>query len=266
MTTGYPTLQELFDLSGKVALVTGGAGWLGTASSEALAEAGARVIVASRTLDSCEALAKRLGDQHVAWQLDVADEDAVRATVDRAFDELGSLDVLINNAYSGTSPSREDATGADFMGAYQTGLISYFIASQQMVKRLRETGRGGSIVNIGSMYGVVASYPEAYVGTGVSSPPNYHALKGAVIHLTRHLAVYWAQDDVRVNCISPGPFPPARVSAKDAAFVERLCDRVPMKRMGEPWELKGAIALLASRAGSYITGQNLLIDGGWTAW
>jgi len=266
MSSPYPTTQELFDLSGQVALVTGGAGWLGTAISEALAEAGARVVVASRNVDNCAKLAKRLGDQHLALKLDLSDEAAVRATVDRVFDELGSLDILFNNGYGGTSPELDTATGSDFVDSYRTGLVSYFVASQQMVRHLRELKRGGSIVNTGSMYGVVASYPEAYVGSDVNSPANYHALKGGVIHLTRHLAAYWAADGVRVNCISPGPFPPPRVADKDPAFIHRLEAKVPMKRMGQPWEIKGAALLLASKAGSYITGQNLLIDGGWTAW
>lgn len=266
MNTGYPTVQELFDLSGQVALVSGGAGWLGAAISEALAEAGARVVVASRNVENCRILAKRLGPQHRAMELDISNETALRSTIDRIFEEFGSLDILVNNAYSGTGPRHEEATSDDFRQSFETGLVPYFIASQQLVKRLRERGRGGSIINIGSMYGVVASYPEVYEGTNVTSPPNYHALKGAVVHLTRHLAVYYAAYGVRVNCISPGPFPPPRVSEKDPDFIRRLERKVPMKRMGQPWELKGAVLLFASKAGSYITGQNLLVDGGWTAW
>jgi NAD(P)-dependent dehydrogenase (short-subunit alcohol dehydrogenase family) len=110
---------------------------------------------------------------------------------------------------------------------------------------------------------VVGSYPEAYEDICAASPVAYHALKGGVVHLTRHLAVYWAKDGVRVNCLSPGPFPSAKAPAE---MVERLCVRSPMGRMGKPHELKGAVAFLASDASSYVTGQNLLVDGGWTAW
>jgi NAD(P)-dependent dehydrogenase (short-subunit alcohol dehydrogenase family) len=113
------------------------------------------------------------------------------------------------------------------------------------------------------MYGVVGSYPEAYDGVCNASPVAYHALKGGVIHMTRHLAVYWAKDNVRVNCLSPGPFPNENAPAE---MVERLCEKSPTGRMGNPHELKGAMLLLASNAGSYITGQNILVDGGWTAW
>lgn len=116
---------------------------------------------------------------------------------------------------------------------------------------------------IGSMYGVVGSYPDAYEDIAPASPVHYHTLKGGIIHMTRHLAVYWAKDQVRVNCLSPGPFPSHKAPRE---MVERLIEKSPMKRMGLPHELKGAMLLLVSDAGSYITGQNLLVDGGWTSW
>ena len=116
---------------------------------------------------------------------------------------------------------------------------------------------------IGSMYGVVGSYPEAYEGICAASPVAYHTMKGGLIHQTRHLSVYWAKDGVRVNCLSPGPFPSEKAPA---GLAERLSEHSPMGRMGSPSELKGAVVFLASEASSYITGQNLLVDGGWTAW
>ena len=114
------------------------------------------------------------------------------------------------------------------------------------------------------MYGVVGSYPDAYEGICDASPVGYHALKGGIVHMTRHLAAYWASDNIRVNCLSPGPFP--NPESAPAAMVERLCEKLPMKRMGINHELKGVIVFLASDASSYMTGQNLIIDGGWTAW
>jgi gluconate 5-dehydrogenase len=121
----------------------------------------------------------------------------------------------------------------------------------------------GSIVNIGSMYGQVGSYPDAYQDICGASPVSYHVLKGGIIQMTRHLAVYWARDHVRVNCLSPGPFPSP--SAPEG-LAERLEVKSPMGRIGQPHELKGALLLLASDAGSYMTGQNVTVDGGWTAW
>ncbi|MBN1344827.1 MAG: SDR family oxidoreductase [Phycisphaerae bacterium] len=269
-----PTIQELFDLKGKVALVTGGAGWLGTAFSEALAEARANVVVASRTLAKCQALAERLsnlGQECIALALDVNDQVDVRRVVDESAERFGRLDVLVNNAYSGPAHHSSDetdldnVTGDDLIASFRGNPLQYFVAAQQAVKHMRKVG-GGSIVNVGSMYGLVASYPEAYVGLPVNSPVNYHACKGAVAHMTRHLAAYWAKDNIRVNTLSPGPFPKTEIKENLPEFIARLEKKTPMGRMGLPHELKGLAVLLASQAGSYITGQNILVDGGWTAW
>lgn len=260
------TVQELFDLSGKVALVTGGAGWLGTAMSEALAEAGARVAVASRTLDNCQALVDRLpGAGHMALKLDVQSEDSIRSVIDEIAGSAGRFDILVNNAYNGRAPDIDNATAEDFQVSFNGGLTSYFVAAQQARKHMLKVG-GGSVINIASMYGMVASYPDAYVGFDINSPPTYHALKGGVIHLTRHLGIYWAQENIRVNALSPGPFPPPRVSGKMAEFVERLKTKSPMGRMGKRDEVKGAALFLSADASSYVTGQNIVVDGGWTAW
>ena len=151
-----------------------------------------------------------------------------------------------------------DAFNADLQNA--TG---YFLLARLLRDHVVERKVAGSVVMIGSMYGVVGSYPDAYDGVCVASPVQYHALKGGIVHMTRHLAVYWAKDNMRVNCLSPGPFPAA---AAPPEMVERLKTKSPMQRMGVPEELSGALLLLASDAGSYITGQNLLVDGGWTAW
>ena len=155
-----------------------------------------------------------------------------------------------------------DVTGEQFTRqlANATG---YFLLARLMHDHAVERRAPASVIMLGSMYGLVGSYPDAYEGICPASPVAYHTLKGGIVHLTRHLAVYWARDGVRVNCLSPGPFPPPRGPAE---MVRRLCDHSPMKRMGQPHELKGAVVFLASDASSYMTGQNLVIDGGWTAW
>ncbi len=260
-----PPLEQLFSLAGKVAIVTGGAGHLGRPMAEALAELGAKVVVASRNVENCQRVAQDLGAGHLALRLDVSSADNIRKVVGQTIDQMGRIDILVNNAYSGSGPSIAEATEDDFAQSYRTGVIGYFIAAQECWRFMREH-EGGSIINIASMYGMVASYPDAYEGTAGGSPPNYHAVKGAVIHLTRHLAVYWAKDGVRVNALSPGPFPSPRVRQEIPEMVRRLKTKSPMGRMGEPGEIKGALALLASEAGSYITGHNLVVDGGWTAW
>ena len=262
-----PTVQHLFDLTGKVAIVTGASGWLGSAMSRALAEAGATLVVTSRDDDKAQAFAATLpGNGHIGLGFDQGATDTIPAFTERVLQEVGQIDVLVNNAYGGTAPTIDSATAEDFDRAYHTGVTAYFLLARAVADHLRGRNASGSIINIASMYGVVASYPEAYEGLPVNSPPNYHGLKGGIVHLTRHLAVYWAKDKIRVNSIAPGPFPTDKTQAAQPEFIKRLETKVPMGRMGRPDELKGLVVLLASEAGSYITGQNILVDGGWTAW
>lgn len=260
-------VRELFSLKGKVALITGAAGWLGSAMSRALAEAGATVVVTSREADKAAAFAATLpGAGHLGLPLIQDQTDRLDAFVDDIVHRLGRVDVLVNNAYGGTGPTIDNATPAQFDDAFHTGVTSYFILARAVANHLRQRGAPGSIINIASMYGMVASYPDVYVGYQINSPPNYHALKGGLIHLTRHLAVYWAQYNIRVNSISPGPFPPPRVNDANPGFVDILAKKVPLGRVGKPEEVKGAIVFLASDASNYVTGQNIVVDGGWTAW
>lgn len=260
-------ITDLFSLKGQVAVITGAAGWLGAAMSRALAEAGATVVVTSRERERAEEFAATLpGTGHVGLALAQENTETLDAFVAEVVERVGKIDVLVNNAYGGTGPKIDTATAEDFDRSFHTGVTAYFILARAVVNHLRGRGAPGSIINIASMYGLVASYPEVYVGYQIGSPPNYHALKGGLIHLTRHLAVYWAKDNIRVNAISPGPFPPPRVNDANPGFVEKLSEKSPMGRMGRPEEVKGAVVFLASAASSYITGQNIIVDGGWTAW
>jgi NAD(P)-dependent dehydrogenase (short-subunit alcohol dehydrogenase family) len=259
--------SSIFDLTGKVALVTGGAGHSGAAYSQALAEQGAKVIMASPNVKKCQKLAAELGPLPEGVELDLDEHDAVVGLVDNIVRQHGSLDVLVNNGYKGSYAGIESARPEEFATCFNRGLTSYFLAARQAVRHMKEKD-GGSIINIASMYGIVGGYPGVYEGLPRSSPPHYHAMKGAVISMTRQLAVNWAPFNIRVNSISPGPFPAetADPSAEEKEFHSRLRERVPLGRMGKPHELKGAMVLLASNAGSYITGHNLVVDGGWTAW
>jgi gluconate 5-dehydrogenase len=260
-------VMNLFSLKGKVAIVTGACGWLGAAMSRALAEAGARVVATSRTQSQAVEFATTLsGHGHLGICFSQDDTDSIPSFVSSVIEQMGQIDILVNNAYGGPAPDIESATADDFNRAYHTGVTGYFLLARDVARHLRARQCPGSIINIGSMYGLVASYPSAYEGVPANSPPNYHALKGGIVHLTRHLAAYWAKDNIRVNTLSPGPFPKPAVRDRAEGMVERLEEKVPLGRMGRPEELKGAVVLLASNAGSYITGQNLLVDGGWTAW
>jgi gluconate 5-dehydrogenase len=260
------TIQQLFDLTGRTALVTGASGYLGAAFAQALAEAGASVIASSRDVtrakDAAAALPCHGGATHHGVVIDHLDERSIENGLEAAIRAAGRVDILVNNGHAAGRSDWTNVTAAEFQQqlANATG---YFLLARRMREHLVQRGAGGSIVMVGSMYGVVGSYPDAYEGVCAASPVHYHALKGGIVHLTRHLAVYWARDNIRVNCLSPGPFPHEGAPAE---MVSRLCRKSPLGRMGLPHEIKGALLLLASDAGSYITGQNLLVDGGWTAW
>jgi gluconate 5-dehydrogenase len=264
--TQEPSIHDLFDLGGKVALITGGTGYLGSAMSRALAEAGASVVISSRVVDRAHVAAGMLpvvgSARHYGVQLDHQDAASLERGFATALDLAGQIDVLVNNGHEGLAKDWTDVTGAEFTRqlANATG---YFLLARLLRNHVVARSAPASIILLGSMYGQVGSYPDAYAGVCVASPVAYHTLKGGLIHMTRHLAVYWARDRVRVNCLSPGPFPSEKAPP---AMVERLCTKSPMGRMGLPHELKGAIVFLASEASSYMTGQNLTIDGGWTAW
>jgi len=261
-----PTVSSLFDLTGRVALITGASGYLGQSLSRALAEAGARVVVASRDDERAKSVAAELpspgGVVHEGVVIDQLDESSIQTGFEAAVKAAGQVDLLVNNGQSGHAMDLTDVTAEAFNRDLQN-VTGYFLLARCLRDHLVGRQASGAIVMIGSMYGVVGSYPEAYEGVCTASPVQYHALKGGIVHMTRHLAVYWARDNIRVNCLSPGPFPSGKAPTE---MVERLKTKSPMSRMGTPHELKGALLLLASDAGSYITGQNLLVDGGWTAW
>lgn len=261
-----PTVGQLFDLSGRVALITGARGHLGRAMAQALAEAGARVVVSSRDEFMARQVADDLGGAAVGRHLGVRIDQLDPASIDRGFDQAvgiaGQIDILVNNGHDAIGEDWTTVTAEQFQ-QQMANLTGYFLLARRLRDHAHKTERPASVIFIGSMYGLVGSYPDAYEGVCAASPAAYHALKGGVIQLSRHLAVYWAADGVRVNCLSPGPFPGPQAPQE---LVRRLETKSPMKRMGNPHELKGAIVFLAADASSYVTGQNLVIDGGWTAW
>ena len=260
------SIQSLFDLSGRAALITGARGFLGRALAEALAEAGARVVVSSRNLENARSVAATLGGKeagrHLAVCLDHLDEASVERGFGDAVAQAEQIDILVNNGHDPQGADWSTVTGEQFQRQL-ANLTGYFLLARRLRDHAVAQQRPASVILLGSMYGVVGSYPNAYKGICAASPAAYHALKGGIVQLTRPLAVYWAKDGVRVNCLSPGPFPGPQAPVE---MVARLKTKSPMGRMGSPHELKGAIVFLASDASSYMTGQNLIVDGGWTAW
>jgi NAD(P)-dependent dehydrogenase (short-subunit alcohol dehydrogenase family) len=264
------SIAELFRLDGRVALITGGAGHIGLACAEALAELGARIVILDRDATACEARAKDLHTRYSVETLPLAaelsDADACKASIATVVAKLGRLDVLVNNAaYTGASgiagyavPLPQQSVDA-WNGALAVNLTAPFVLSQAAFPELAKDR--GSIINVGSIYGSVGPQNALYEGTSMGNPAAYAATKGGLAQLTRYLATSMAPA-VRVNCLSPGGV--ARGQAQ--AFVERYVARTPLGRMATEEDFKGAFAYLASPASAYVTGQELLVDGGWTAW
>ena len=262
------TIQQLFDLTGRVAIVTGGAGLLGKQFSQALAEAGAKVVIASRNQETCQAWVDQLragGYDALALPLDVTDPESSKALVAATLAHYGRLDILVNNAYTrGVPAPPEELTPEAWRTWIDAGLSGAFYCAQAAAHPMLAQG-SGAIINIGSIYGVggtdVRMYPP---GMPVNASAAYGAIKGGIVNLTRSLAVVWAAKGVRVNCISPGGFPGDGIINEE--FAQNFQAKIPLGRMGNSTDLKGAVVFLASDAAAYVIGQNLLVDGGWTAW
>jgi len=261
------TVVDLFSLADRVALVTGATGHLGAAIAQGLAEAGASVIATSRNQpraqEIVDALPRSANAQHRAVELNHCDQASIQRAVAEALDAAGRIDVLVNNAHQPTTRTWRDA-GFDDVAAQLENAAGYFTLARLVRDHVVARAGAGSIILLGSMYGRVSSDPAMYEGIGPGNPVAYQVLKGGVLQLTRHLAVHWARDGVRVNCLSPGPFP--NPQSAPAPLMNRLAAKSPMGRVGTPDELKGAVVFLASDASSYVTGQELAVDGGWTAW
>jgi NAD(P)-dependent dehydrogenase (short-subunit alcohol dehydrogenase family) len=256
---------DRFSLRGRVALVTAGAGPLfGRSISSALAEAGATVVTASRSLERNRQFAdemRSLGHDVHGLAFDLEDPASIDALYDQIHEQFGRLDVLVNSAlardghvgaFEEQSPDAwEHCAKGDFAGLFRH--------CQLAVAAMKPQGRG-SIVNIASIYGVVSNDPTLYDGTGMVQPPTYNFVKAGMINFTRYLACYYGKYGIRANAISPGGY----LSGQPAAFVARYEGRVPLGRMMGHDDLQGAVVFLASDASAYVTGANLMVDGGWT--
>ena len=265
-------IQDLFSLKDKVGLVTGGARNLGCDMAEALAEAGADVAVTSRKLEDARASAERIaqatGQRTLGLELDVRNETSVESVVGEILAHFGKIDILINNAGNVVSTPEnapfERRTLALWRETIDVNLTGVFLCSKHVVAKAMKPSGSGVIINIASTAGLVGKDRRIYEGTKMGGATlDYHAAKGGVINMTRDMAVYLAADGIRVNAISPGGF----WRGHSERFTRQYSDSVPMRRMGiDGKELKGAAVFLASEASSYVTGHNLVVDGGLTAW
>ncbi len=273
MTSTGVAQGDLFRLDGRVAFLSGAPGLLGRPIAHALAAAGAHVILNSRNEDKLRVLATTLATQGLKASVacfDVTDDAAMTVAIERIADEFGRLDVLVNNAASGRPGTIETATLADFDAAYRVNVTASFRLVQVALPLLTNAGAmtpgGASVINVSSMYGSVSPDPSIYGTSGANNPPYYGAAKAALLQLTRYEACHLAPRRIRCNSVSPGPFPARGYLTNDPKFEALLQSKTPMRRTGDPDELRGPVLFLASDASSYVTGTNLPVDGGWTAW
>ncbi len=261
MATG---VLERFRLDSRIALVTGGAGIVGRHISSGLARAGATVVIASRDVANSENCARELRDQGLSVQAEECDfssEESIAGLRERLRTRYDRLDILINNAVARAGKDLDETSGAEWDAAMRLNSTGLFLTCRLLGELMKVHGRG-SIVNISSIYGMVGPDFSIYEETPVRNSASYSFAKGGMINFTRYLASYLAPFGIRVNCLSPGGF---QTEATPARFVENYSRRTLLGRMATGEDIQGAAVFLASDASRYITGQNIAVDGGWTA-
>ncbi|MEW5920317.1 MAG: SDR family oxidoreductase [Bacillota bacterium] len=260
--------NDLFGLEGKTVIVTGGAGYLGSSISEGLAKYGANVMILSKNKEKCTDLSGKLnqkyGGQCQGYYADIADHKSIDETFKEIVTVNKKIDVLVNNACFGASGTVEEMTEQEWGKGIEGSINGVFKTTKTALQYMLKENRG-IMINIASMYGVVSPDPSIYGNSGFNNPPNYGAGKAAIIQFTRYIACHYGRRGIRANSISPGPFPNAEVQ-QNKEFIENLNKKTALGRIGKPYELQGIVVYLASDSSSYITGQNICIDGGWTAW
>lgn len=267
--------MELFSLQNKVAIVTGALGLLGKNHCEALSEAGANVIVSDIDEVKCKLFAEKLTNKSDGFKIDVTKKESIENLLEKVLSKFNKVDILINNAaindmvenpkYTLDDSKFENYSEENWKRSIDVNLTGTFLCSQiigrQMVKQ-----NNGNIINIASTYGIVSPNQNLYKDINGNQlffkPPAYSATKSAVISFTKYLATYWADKNIRVNCLSPGGVE----NNQSEDFINEYSKRTPLGRMANSNEYKGAIIFLASEASKYMTGANLIVDGGWTIW
>jgi gluconate 5-dehydrogenase len=282
LTSSQLTSANLFSVAGKTAVVTGASGFLGRTFVRALLANGARVVALGRSgrlKRDADVWANEFGEASISIRrVDMYDTSALSDVLDQIAAEEKSIDVLVNNAhelgaatgFNVPEGSLENATLDAWMRNLTGGVYWAALTTQKLGARMKQQ-RSGSIVNISTMYAIVAPRPQLYAETEFINPPGYSASKAALLSFTRYVASFWGSEGIRANAILPGPFSNtedkggANAVDQDSPFLQRLKGYTCLGRIGKPQELIGALLFLASDASSYITGQAIIVDGGWTA-
>ena len=264
------TTKELFDLTGKVAIVTGGRGLYGASITEGLCEAGAIVIVASRNGAKCEEYAETLrakGYKAEGMSLDLSDDASIKKLAADIWEKYGRIDVLVNNAVDRRNmTSLADATREKLQESASTNLNGQILLSQAVIEYMIKQNEG-SIVNISSMRGLDCPHFPLYPEGWGDQPVNYTTEKWAMVGLTKYMAGRYGKHHIRVNCIAPGGFNPGLSDDPiRKQFVDNYIENCPLRCWANEDDIKGPVVFLASKAANYVTGATLVMDGGWTIW
>ena len=269
-----------FSLEGKIAFVTGASYGIGFAIASAYAAAGATIVfndINQELVNKGLAAYEEKGIKAHGYVCDVTDEEAVQKTVAKIRKEVGIIDILVNNAGIDTQPSAPPEVSGPFENfpeevfreVVDVNLVGTFLCCQAVGARMVAAGKGGSIINIGSIYGMLSPIQDIYAykkeRTGIPfiKPVAYSAAKSGIYNLTRYLATYWGKSGIRVNTLTPAG---VWRNTQDETFIKNFTERMPMGRMSQENEYNGSLIFLASQASSFMTGSNLVVDGGWTAW
>lgn len=256
---------QTFSLAGKTAVVTGATGLYGRPFAEALCQAGATVVVTSRSVRVAEATARELAvgsGSALGLGLDQGNEESIARFGAELLERCGRIDVLVNNAVHRQGGGIDDTSAADWDATTAVNSRGLFLLTQLITTAMRHQGGGGSVINIGSIYGIVGPDFPIYDGTTMTSPAFYSYDKAGMIGFTRYLASALGPDGIRVNCLCPGGL---RAGDQDPAFLAAYESRTPLRRLAEADDVTPALVFLASDASRYVTGVTLPVDGGWTA-
>ncbi len=255
--------MSLFDLNGKVVAITGGYSHLGAAMSKGLQAAGASVYVLGRSEEKHKAAFPAASEGLTFVKCDISDANSIRNAFSEIADARGSIDILINNAVYVRGQDPLAISDEDWQQSIDGALNSVYRCIREVTPHFDKAGVG-KVINISSMYGMVSPDFSVYEESpAFLNPPHYGAAKAGVLQLTRYFAQYLGPRGIQVNAISPGAFPSPEVQ-KDSLFVKNLSAKTALKRIGGPEDLVGAVVFLSSKASDYITGQNIVVDGGWT--
>ncbi len=258
----------MFSLKGRVAIVAGGAGYLGGAVCRGLLEQGASIVVADLNMEAAQTCVRDLNAMDpqakcAALPLDLQEQTSIETLVASTCDAFGRLDILVNATYAPHGPHSAEIAAHDFTKSLAADVTGGFMLARRAKAAMTDSG---SIIFFSSMYGRVAPDPRIYEKPMLPNPIEYGVAKAGVDQMIRYLAVAWAPDGIRINGVSPGAFPKPLIQKEHPDFVKRLAEKIPMARIGSAEEIAGAVCFLASDEASYVTGQVLVVDGGWTVW